>query len=289
MDAIIQYFDTIPSLHRTIILVGGITLFWLIEGVIPIKNLEYKKFKHAGPNLFFTLTTILVNLCFAYLIVITSDWASSNGIGVIHLFNTPVWLQLIIGLLVLDLVGAYTIHWIEHKIPFLWKFHVIHHSDEKVDTTTALRHHPGESVFRATFTTLAVLLAGAPMWMVMLYQSVSAVLSQFNHSNMKMPLWLDKILKIIVVTPYMHRVHHHFRRPQTDTNYGNIFSFWDRLFGTYHDMPEKDIVYGLDVFEGNSQSIGKLLRVPMEKKNYRMLEKNINRKLNLRKIEDEAD
>ena len=269
MEAIIQYFETIPSLHRTLILVGGITFFWILEGIIPITKFSYKKFRHAGPNLFFTLTTIIVNLFFAFLIVKTSDWVTASSFGAIHLFSMPIWLQLIVGLLVMDLIGAYTIHWIEHKIIFMWRFHVIHHSDEKVDTTTALRHHPGESVFRATFTTLAVLLAGAPIWMVMLYQSVSAVLSQFNHANLKLPMWLDKIIRVVIVTPAMHRIHHHFERPQTDTNYGNVFSFWDRIFGTYHDMPSEDIVFGLDVFEDETQNLGKLLKIPLEKSNYR--------------------
>lgn len=269
MEALIQYFETIPSLHRTLILVGGIMFFWILEGIIPITKFSYKKFKHAGPNLFFTLTTIIINFAFAFLIVKTSDWVTSASFGAIHLFTIPIWAKLIIGLLVLDLIGAYTIHWVEHKVPFMWKFHVIHHSDEKVDTTTALRHHPGESVFRATFTILAVLLAGAPMWMVMLYQSCSAVLSQFNHANMKMPKWLDRTIRTIIVTPNMHRIHHHFERPQTDTNYGNIFSFWDRIFGTYHDMPAEEIVFGLDVFEGDTQNLGKLLKVPVEKASYR--------------------
>ena len=269
MDTIIQYFDSIPSSHRSLILVGGIMFFWILEGVIPITKFSYKKFKHAGPNLFFTLTTILVNLLFAVLIVKTSDWVSANSFGAIYLFSMPIWVKLIIGLLVMDLVGAYLIHWIEHKVPFMWRFHVIHHSDEKVDTTTALRHHPGESIFRATFTTLAVLLAGAPIWMVMLYQSISAVLSQFNHANVKLPRWLDKTIRVLIVTPGMHRIHHHFERPQTDTNYGNIFSFWDRIFGTYHDMKAEDVVFGLDVFTGETQKLGKLLKIPIEKKTYR--------------------
>ena len=269
MEAIIQYFNTIPSLHRTFILVGGITFFWVLEGLIPISKFQYNKFRHAGPNFFFTLTTIIVNLLFAFLIVKGSDWVSSNEIGGIYLIKAPVWVQLIIGLLIMDLVGAWFIHWIEHKIPFLWKFHVIHHSDEKVDTTTALRHHPGESVFRATFTLLAVILSGAPMWMVMLYQSMSAVLSQFNHANIRLPDWLDKMLKLIIITPNMHRIHHHFERPVTDTNYGNIFSFWDRIFGTYHNMKPEEIIFGLDVYEGDTQHLGKLLMVPIEKKKYR--------------------
>jgi sterol desaturase/sphingolipid hydroxylase (fatty acid hydroxylase superfamily) len=95
----------------------------------------------------------------------------------------PVWVFMIAGMLLLDLIGAYFIHWIQHKIKWMWKFHMVHHADTYVDTTTANRHHPGESVFRAVFTLLAVVVTGAPMWLVMLYQSLSALLSQFNHAN----------------------------------------------------------------------------------------------------------
>jgi len=130
---------------------------------------------------------------------------------------------MILGLLLMDLIGAYLIHYIEHKVKWMWKFHMVHHADTHVDTTTANRHHPGESVFRAVFAMIAVLIVGAPMWLFMLYQSLSAVLSQFNHANIRLPLWLDRAIGWIIVSPDMHKVHHHYIRPQTDTNFGNIF------------------------------------------------------------------
>jgi sterol desaturase/sphingolipid hydroxylase (fatty acid hydroxylase superfamily) len=145
----------------------------------------------------------------------------------------------------------------------MWKFHIIHHSDTHVDTTTANRHHPGESVFRAVFTIIAVFICGAPMWLVLLYQSVSVVLSQFNHANIKMNRRFDKLLSYIIVTPNMHRVHHHYIRPETDTNFGNIFPFWDKLFGTYSKTPVENIHYGLDVLEGrNDEDVKDLLKIP---------------------------
>ena len=145
----------------------------------------------------------------------------------------------------------------------MWKFHTIHHSDTHVDTTTANRHHPGESVFRAVFTTIAVFICGAPLWLVFLYQSVSVVLSQFNHANIKMNRKLDKALSYIIVTPNMHRIHHHYIRPETDTNYGNIFPFWDKLFGTYCTTSVENIHYGLDVLEGrNDEDVKDLLKIP---------------------------
>ncbi|NNK81426.1 MAG: sterol desaturase family protein, partial [Flavobacteriales bacterium] len=152
---------------------------------------------------------------------------------------------------------------------WMWKFHVIHHSDENVDTTTALRHHPGESVFRAVFTLLAVLVVGAPMWMVMVYQSFSAFLSQFNHSNVRLPDWFNKTIGRLVITPDMHRVHHHAELPYTDANYGNIFPFWDYIFGTYSRLDREKIEYGLDVFDKDHDSIGDLLGLPFDGLRYR--------------------
>lgn len=265
MNAVIQYFQNIPPLHRALILAGGITVFWLIESAVPLFRFEYNKWKHAGVNIFFTVTTIIVNFGFALLIVVTSDWCLKNGFGILQWITMPVWLQLIIGLMVLDLIGAWLIHYIQHKIKWLWKFHMIHHADTHVDTTTANRHHPGESVFRAAFTTLAVLVCGAPMWLVFLYQSLSAVLSQFNHANIKMNKWLDKMLGYVIVTPNMHRVHHHYVRPETDTNFGNIFPFWDKLFGTYCTTPVENLHYGLDVLEGrNDEDVKDLLKIPFD-------------------------
>jgi sterol desaturase/sphingolipid hydroxylase (fatty acid hydroxylase superfamily) len=268
MANFIHFFDTIPSSYRAGILVGGIVLFWIIEGIIPLFPIHYSRWKHAGINIFFTLTTVIINFAFASLILLSSDWAVANRFGLLHLVEMPLWLFALVGMLVLDLVGAYFIHWLEHKTRWMWRFHLIHHTDTHVDTTTANRHHPGESVFRAVFTTLAVLLTGAPMWLVMLYQSVSALLSQFNHANMTLPQWLDDAISWVIVSPNMHKVHHHYILPQTDSNYGNIFSIWDRLFGTFIYVADpKTLIYGIDTHlhpEEHSQ-MGNLLKIPFQK------------------------
>jgi sterol desaturase/sphingolipid hydroxylase (fatty acid hydroxylase superfamily) len=114
------------------------------------------------------------------------------------------------------------VHLVEHKIKFLWRFHLIHHTDVWVDTTSANRHHPGESVIRFAFTTMGVIIVGSPMWLVFLYQTLSVIATQFNHANIVMPKW-DTILSYFIVSPDMHKVHHHYKLPYTDSNYGNIF------------------------------------------------------------------
>ena len=159
MNEIVSYFTTIPSAHRSLILVCGITLFWLIENAFPLFKFNYKKWNHASINIFLTLTTILINFSLAFLLLKTSDWTILNHFGVLQwLSPMPLWLFTLIGLLLLDLIGAYLVHLVEHKVKFLWRFHIIHHSDTWVDTTTANRHHPGESIIRFVFTTLGCLL-----------------------------------------------------------------------------------------------------------------------------------
>jgi sterol desaturase/sphingolipid hydroxylase (fatty acid hydroxylase superfamily) len=268
MNFITEYFAQIPSLHRSAILVGGIMFFWLLEGAWPLFQFQYNKWRHAGVNIFFTITTILVNFPLAFLLLLCSDFCVNNQLGILQWIPTlPFWLYTVIGLMILDFIGAWLAHWTQHKTKWLWQFHIVHHSDHEVDTTTANRHHPGESLVRFIFTMAAILIAGAPMWLIFLYQSLSVILSQFNHANIVLPSWLHKSLSLIIVTPNMHHIHHHYVQPYTDSNYGNIFSIWDRLFGTYKSLPQSDIIYGIDTHPDakENNSISSLLKVPFGK------------------------
>lgn len=268
MEFIINYFETIPSLHRSLILVGGITFFWILEGIVPLFGFTYKKWKHALPNLFFTFTTIIVNFALAFLLLKTADFTVVEKFGIINwLPEMPLWLYVIVGLLLLDLIGAYLAHLVEHKVKLLWRVHLVHHTDHNVDTTTANRHHPLESMIRFVFTLFGVLIVGTPIGIVMLYQSLSLIATQFNHANIKMPKKLDEALSWVIISPDMHKVHHHYKLPYTDSNYGNIFSLWDRLFGTFMKFDRDSIVYGVDTFpdEVENASIKGLLKQPFHK------------------------
>ncbi len=268
MEDIIYLFENITSFQRSIILVGGITFFWSIESIIPLFNFNYKKLKHAIPNFFFTLTTIIVNFSLAFLLLNSADWVVANNFGLLNWFDSiPFVIHVLLGILLLDLIGAYLPHYIQHKIKFLWKIHLVHHSDHNVDTTTANRHHPFESVIRFIFTLIGVIVLGTSIGIVFLYQSISLVLSQFNHANIKLPSSIDKILSYIIVSPNMHKVHHHYVMPYTDSNYGNIFSVWDRLFGTHMNLEPSKIIYGVDTFfeKEKNEKINSLLYRPFEK------------------------
>ncbi|MCT4629263.1 sterol desaturase family protein [Winogradskyella sp.] len=270
MESIVNYFENIPSLHRSLILIGGLTFFWLLEGGLPLFKFKYNKWQHALPNLFFTLTTVIINFTLASLLFWSSKWVADNNFGVINwLFSNeqPLWLYVLLGILLLDFFGAYLAHFVEHKVKPLWMVHLVHHTDHKVDTTTANRHHPIESIIRFTFTLLGVFVVGTPFALVMLYQAMSLVFTQFTHANIKMPKGLDRVLSYFIISPDMHKIHHHYRLPYTDSNYGNIFSIWDRIFGTYMYMDRENIVYGVDVFpdEKKNGQIVELLKQPFQK------------------------
>lgn len=268
MEDLLNYFESIPSLHRSIILVSGITLFWLLEGAVPLFRFSYRKWRHALPNFFFTLTTIVINFALAFLLLNSSDWVRDNNFGIINWIpGLPLWAYILLGLLLLDFFGAYLAHWVEHKVKPLWMIHLVHHTDHEVDTTTANRHHPMESLVRFAFTLMGVFIVGTPIGIVMLYQSLSIVFSQFSHANIRLPRKMDKAISWVLVSPDMHKVHHHYVLPYTDSNYGNIFSIWDRLLGTYMELDREAIVYGVDTFPDRKEngSIGGLLKQPFHK------------------------
>jgi sterol desaturase/sphingolipid hydroxylase (fatty acid hydroxylase superfamily) len=264
MESLINYFETIPSLHRSLLLVGGITFFWFMEGILPLFKFSYKKWAHAIPNLFFTLTTIIINFALAFLLLKTSDWTIAHNFGVLNWLSLPFWAYILIGVFLMDFIGAYLAHYVEHKVKPLWMIHLVHHTDRNVDATTANRHHPLESIIRFTFTLLAIFFLGAPIGIVMLYQSLSLISTQFTHANIKLPKKLDAAISWVLVSPDMHKVHHHYVLPYTDSNYGNIFSIWDRLFGTFMKFDREAIVYGVDTFpdEVENSNLKSLLKQP---------------------------
>lgn len=267
MEQIVSFFDNIPTEFRAAILIGGVVIFWIVEGTLPLFKFQYKKVRHAGLNLFFTLTTAIIGFGLAGALLAASDLVANNRFGLLYLVDLPLWAQLVVGVLLLDFIGAYLVHWTEHKVKWMWKFHLVHHSDTTVDVTTGLRHHPGETVFRIGFTILAVMIVGAPMWIIMFYQSLSVLFAHITHANINMPKSLDRALSWVFVTPLMHKVHHHYTQPLTDTNYGNIFSIWDRIFGTFAQVDDtRELIYGIDTHMDPKENdqMGNLLGIPFQ-------------------------
>lgn len=268
MESFIAFFENIPSSFRAGILIGGILLFWILEGIVPLFSFQYKKWRHAGINMFFTLCTMVIGFGLAGVLYWSSVFVNEHQFGLLHLSTLPLWAEIIVGVLLLDLIGAYFAHWTEHRVRWLWKFHLVHHSDTTIDVTSGLRHHPGETVIRISFTIIAVYITGASMGIIMLYQSLSVLFAHLTHANIQMPKSIDRALSWIFVTPLMHKVHHHYQLPLTDTNFGNIFSIWDRLFGTFAQVEDTTkLTYGIDTHMDAEENdrLSNLLKIPFQK------------------------
>jgi sterol desaturase/sphingolipid hydroxylase (fatty acid hydroxylase superfamily) len=256
-ERLINHFNTLEQrpLERLLLLVSGMLVLWLIEGAIPLLALHYKKSKwrHAGVNFSFTIIHLIIHTGFAVLIVWLSDWCKAVHFGIAQWLHASVLGTIIISFLALDFFGGWLVHLVQHKTPLLWRFHVVHHSDNNVDVTTGLRHHPAESVLRGIFFLAGVLVAGAPVYAVMIYQTILILATQFTHANIRLPKRFDKVLSFVVVSPNMHKVHHHWQQPYTDSNYGAVLAIWDRLFGTFLKLDHAQIRYGLDRYYPNEQ------------------------------------
>jgi sterol desaturase/sphingolipid hydroxylase (fatty acid hydroxylase superfamily) len=266
MESFLRFFEVMPTWERAVWIIGCMSLFWILEGYYPLFNHSYRKWRHAGVNVFFLFTTMLINVGFGILTVGVFEWIHNKHFGLIYLVNWPMWLEFLVSILIFELFGQYLSHYLLHRVKWMWKLHMIHHSDTHVDVTTGTRHHPGDFLIREVFALIAVVITGAPVGLYFFYRILNVFFTYFSHANINLPVWLDKALSWVFVTPGMHKFHHHFERPWTDTNFGNIFSIWDRLFGTFaYDDPKK-IRYGLDVLEKKpDENIGYQLRLPFDK------------------------
>ena len=204
-------------------------------------------------NFGFTIIHLVIHTFLAVLIVMLSDWCSLQQFGLVYWSNAGIAGTILISFFILDFFGGWLVHVTEHKVPFLWRFHVIHHADNNVDVTTGLRHHPGESLLRGIFFFVGILVSGAPMYAVMIFQTILVIATAFTHANISLPKKLDAALSYVLVSPNMHKVHHHWKQPYTDSNYGAILSIWDRLLGTFIKLAPTDIRYGLDRYYPNEK------------------------------------
>ena len=182
--------------------------------------------------------TLLVRLTFPIVAVGMALLADERGWGLLNAFEAPVWLAFVVSLLLFDLV-IYLQHIMFHAVPALWRLHRMHHADLEFDVTTGLRFHPIEILLSMVIKLALVVVLGPPAVAVLVFEILLNGTSLFNHSNIRIPLWLDRILRLIVVTPDMHRVHHSIHPHETNSNFGFNLPWWDRLLGTYQAQPKE--------------------------------------------------
>lgn len=209
-----------------------------LEVILPRRVLTVSKAKRWLNNLgIVVLNTIIIRLLFPTAALGIALIAEDRQWGLFNLVQVPYWISVVTALLTLDLI-IYAQHVVMHKISWLWKLHRVHHVDLDFDVTTGARFHPVEIIVSMLIKFSAILVLGAPLLAVVMFEVLLNATSMFNHSNVRLPLGLDRVLRLVLVTPDMHRVHHSVIRQETDSNYGFNLPWWDRLFGTYRAQPE---------------------------------------------------
>jgi len=230
-------FENPEILWRIGVFLGLLVLFSCLEHLLPRRPRVSSRLLRWRTNFSMTvLNSMALRIIEPVSAMLAAAYAIEQSWGVLNAVDLPGWAELVLALLVLDL-AIYGQHVATHKIPILWRLHKVHHSDRDTDTTTALRFHIVEIVLSMMYKVALVFLLGPAVLAVLIFEIVLNGSALFNHANLALPQKLDQILRLIIVTPDMHRVHHSIRPTETDSNYGFSLSIWDRLFRTYRPQP----------------------------------------------------
>lgn len=220
------------------IFIGLVVVLGIAQTLFPRRPLKHSLYKRWATNFSIVLAgSFLIRVLPAFILPISvAGWAASENTGLLNQLSCPLWLSILISLLLLDLL-IYWQHRLFHRIPLLWRLHRVHHYDPDYDLSTALRFHPVEILLSVMIKNIAILLLGAPVLAVLLFEIILNGMALFNHSNLSLPEWLDKKLRVVFVTPDMHRVHHSDRESEMHQNFGFNLSIWDYCFKSYTAQP----------------------------------------------------
>jgi sterol desaturase/sphingolipid hydroxylase (fatty acid hydroxylase superfamily) len=253
-----EFYESIVRLEPWFRLGAFLTVFAVLaalETLCPRRSRSFTRSERWPANIGLSLiNSLTLRVLVAVAAVAAAVFAEANGIGLFAYVHLPVWAETVVALILLDLV-VYTQHVVLHHVPFLWRLHRIHHADPDLDVTTGLRFHTIEIVLSQFLKVAVVLLLGAPAVAVILFEILLNATTMFNHANLRLSPGLDAIVRAIVVTPDMHRVHHSIRPEEHNSNFGFNLSLWDRLFGTYRAEPREDhmtMPIGLSGYPGRS-------------------------------------
>lgn len=252
---------------RLAIFLGILVAMAIWEVAAPRRRIEIPRVIRWTNNLgVVVIDTILVRLTYPIVAVGLALTAQENGWGLFNIFEAPTWVAVLASIIILDL-AIYLQHVMFHAVPALWRLHRMHHADQAIDVTTGLRFHPIEILMSMGVKLAVVLALGPPAVAVLVFEVILNATAMFNHSNVRIPLNIDRILRLFVVTPDMHRVHHSIDRAETDSNYGFNLPWWDRLLGTYTAQPRKgheDMTIGIEQFRTvRDQWLDKMLIQPV--------------------------
>lgn len=257
---------------RLAFFLGLFLLFAAIEALVPRRSRAQPRGTRWVTNfaivLLDALTLRLLAFALPLLAVGAALDAQAHGWGLFNALALPTWLAVLATVLIFDL-AIWTQHLVTHQVPVLWRFHRVHHADRDFDVSTAIRFHPVEIAFSMLLKIGLVYLIGSPALGILIFEIILNGTALFNHANIRLPRWLDALLRQFLVTPDMHRVHHSDRRDEHDSNYGFALSVWDRLFGTYIPQPREGhekMTIGLEWQDDRPSQLGWSLWLPFRRR-----------------------
>jgi len=250
----------------TLVTACGLILLLTLESWLPAADNRRRRLRHATRNLtLWLLNLFVVALLAAPFIANVAGWTEERRFGLLNLMSLPPVITTLVAILLIDCL-LYLMHRANHKIGFLWRFHRVHHSDAEMDATTAMRFHTGEILISSALRFAMIPLLGITLWQLLVYESLMLPVILFHHSNVNFPEKLDRWMRALVVSPAVHRVHHSRAQVETDSNYSILFSFWDRIGGTFQLRKDgRPVDFGLAEFDSEEwQRVSGLLTTPFQ-------------------------
>jgi sterol desaturase/sphingolipid hydroxylase (fatty acid hydroxylase superfamily) len=249
---------------KAVVALGVLAVLWLWETWLPFFEVRPERLRHAGRNLAVAVfNTVILAAAFSYGIMFVAAWAQQNDLGLLHAFDLGGPVRLALALILLD-GWMYLWHRANHMIPFLWRFHRMHHSDTQMDVTTATRFHLGEHIGASVLRAGLIPLLGFEVWHFIIYDTLVIAVTMLHHANVSLGR-ADRWLRWLIVTPDMHKIHHSNWRPETDSNYSTVLSVWDRIARTFRMRNDpKTLQFGLpDFTDSGWQTVWGMLRTPL--------------------------
>lgn len=246
-----------------------LVVLWALESLMPMFAPRAGRLGHGATNLTLgVLNAVVTSVLFGASMLYVTEWARAHSFGLLHWLALPAWAAWPLGLVLFD-GWMYAWHRLSHRVKLLWRFHAVHHSDREMDVTSAVRFHTGEIVISSVARLAVLPLLGMTMPQLLLYEAILLPVILFHHSNIQIPAGLDRVLRCIITTPWMHWVHHSQWQPETDSNFSSVLSVWDRLFGTFRLREDpRTIALGLDDGQehGEWNSLGTMIAHPFRRR-----------------------
>ena len=239
---------------RLSIFLGVLIAMSALEALFPARDRVQGRGRRWLTNLgLVIIDTLAIRLLFPIIAVGAALWAQTQGWGILNFISLPGWAAIIIAVIILDMM-IYWQHVAFHRIPMLWRLHKVHHADRDLDASSGLRFHPVEIVISMLYKMMVVVVLGAPVLAVIIFEILLNACALFNHANVRLPRWVERPLRLVMVTPALHRIHHSVIERETNTNFGFSVIWWDKIFKSYTDKPKGELTLGLSEYQTDAPS-----------------------------------